>query len=115
MLLLHQVENVGSQLQDLFVSLGVLCTLDQRTLFVGEHHFAIVGFRIEGQAVKERTLVDVLVLTDFEEIHFTHFGIASSIVRNQTAILSLDQSVDANIFDNVEGVHCNLFGNASIF
>ena len=113
MLFFDKNKTIGSQLQNFFIGFSVFCTIDQDLFFFGERNLTVVGFGVEIQAIKERTLVEILVFGDFEEIHLSHFGVANSIVPTQTGVASLNESVDANIFDNIQSHHRNLLRNAS--
>jgi len=70
---------------------------------------------VEIETVKEASVVQILAILDFEEIHLSHLGVASSIVPAETGVAALDQLVDSNILDDVQGSHANVFRNLKGF
>ena len=104
-------KTIGSQLQNFFIRFSSFGTIHQDLFFGGESDFAVIGFGMKVEPVKERTFIEILVCGNFEKILFPHLGVSSSIVPTKAGVASLDQAVNPNIFDNVEAHHGNMLRN----
>ena len=106
------VQNVNHKVNNLTKLFGGLSTIDKGLLLIREVHFASVTLSVKIQAVKKLAFVGVLTL-QAEQVHVPHLGVANGIVGNQTTIATLDQSVDADIFDDVQRTHDQTLGHGT--
>ena len=95
------IVDLAGEIADFLKSLGVGSTVHEDHFFVRKLNIALKPLEVAVEAVDELERVGIAV-THAEEVTVTHLGITSTVVASKTSVLPLDESVDADILNDIE-------------
>ena len=97
------IVDLAGEIADFLKSLGVGSTVHEDHFFVRKLNIALEPLEVAVESVDELERVGIAV-THAEEVTVTHLGITSTVVASKTSVLPLDESVDADILNDIEVV-----------